>query len=145
MTPLAQSLAKQLVTRPKDRKHSWADPHYIDMLRECLSDIHCFEVSEVNQLIGQLAEALNSPEKANEVIAIAGFLPAPKTWIEYRYRGRRIATLLQEIPQHMMRTEGCQIEKPVIATFFCEEMGMNLGIFSMEDCNRAALAENQIR
>lgn len=145
MTPLAQYLAKQLVARPKDRKHSWSDPRCIDDLREWLSDIHCFEVSEVNSLIGELTTAMHTQEKADEIIAERRFLPAPKTWIEYRYKGRRIATLLQEIPQHMVGTEGRQIEKPVIATFFCEEMGMNLGIFSMADSNRAALAENQIR
>ena len=78
MTPLAQYLAKQLVARPKDRKHSWSDARCIDDLREWLSDIHCFEVSEVNPLIGELTTAMHTQEKADEIIAERRFLPAPK-------------------------------------------------------------------
>ena len=133
MTPLAQYLAKQLVARPKDRKHSWSDPRRIDDLREWLSDIHCFEVTEVNSLIGELTTAMHTQEKTDEIIAERRFLPAPKTWIEYRYKGRRIATLLQEIPEEKLRS----VQKPAIATFFCEEMALPLGIIPMAGPDRA--------
>jgi hypothetical protein len=146
VTPLAQYLAKQLVARPKDRKHSWSDPRCIDDLREWLSDIHCFEVLEVNSLIGELITAMHTQEKADEIIAERRFLPAPKTWIEYRYRGRRIAILLQEIPQEKLRpVDGIRIEKPAIAMFFCEEMAMNLGVIPMAGSGRAVATKNQIQ
>ena len=146
MPPLAQYLAKQLVARPKDRKHTWSDPRCIGDLREWLSDIHCFEVSEVNSLIGELITAMPTQEKADEIIAERRFLPAPKTWIEYRYKGRRIATLLQEIPEEKLRPVDGIFEKPAIAMFFCEEMAMDLGVIPMAGSGRAVVAtKNQIQ
>lgn len=90
---------------------------------------------------------MHTQEKADEIIAERRFLPAPKTWIEYRYKGRRIATLLQEVPQEKLPpNDGVRIEKPAIATFFCEETAMDLGIIPMAGSGRAVVAiKNQIQ
>src|SRR5262245_13627020 len=90
---------------------------------------------------------MHTQEKTDEIIAERRFLPAPKTWIEYRYKGRRIATLLQEIPQEKLRpVDDIRIEKPAIATFFCEEMAMDLAIMPMAGSGEAIVDnKNQIQ
>jgi hypothetical protein len=123
MTPLASYLAKQLIARPKHRENIWVDPHNIHMLRECIDDIHCFEVTACLPMLSELATAFRR-DKAYDSDALFeqfAFLPAPKTWIEWVHgSGNRIAVHLEQVPE----------KDEAIATLFCEMMATNLGLLS---------------
>lgn len=106
MTPLASRLAKQLVA-PRNQ----ADPYWRlnkNLLKKCLSDIHCFEVTEALQMVPELKRTIEDrfgkvlsesdikPEQS-EFIGQLVFLPAPKTWIEYKHSSVwRIGLLVEE-------------------------------------------------
>jgi hypothetical protein len=108
MTPLAAFLAKQIISRPKHREPFWRDENTIKRLDASLSDIHCFEVSECFEMMLDLvAKFLYDRDafKVEELFADYGFLPAPKTWIEWRdshhsnpnHRGIRVGILFEQI------------------------------------------------
>lgn len=89
MTPLAMAITKQLTLPIKDRT-------FDDKcgLLDRMSDIHCFEVSEVFEAIRNVAFSIgNNPEFSK--IKTFAFLPAPRTWIEYKFEnGDREGVLL---------------------------------------------------
>lgn len=94
MTPLATYLAKQLILPPKKRHRFWAK--HTDLLREKLADIHCFEVTEILDL----AQELSATGKGHMegLLSVYGFLPAPKTWIEWQPPSPpRHALLLEQV------------------------------------------------
>ncbi|MCB1476608.1 MAG: hypothetical protein H6883_07115 [Rhodobiaceae bacterium] len=91
MTPLAHKIAAQL-TMPK-AKRTIKDG--CDLLSR-MGDVHCFEVTDVFDAAPALSLNLISRGMVPEVLA---FLPAPKTWIEWRFDdGGRQAFLLIETP-----------------------------------------------
>lgn len=87
MTPLAYRFAKRL-TLPIKKRERVVVGNAIDEFR----DIHCFECSEINQI---LVEA----DHKTRVAAWSGelFLPAPRTWIEWDQPDHRLAVLLTEV------------------------------------------------
>lgn len=99
MTPLAAFLAKQIISRPKHRETFWREESTVKQLEYSLSDIHCFEVSEcVDVMLDLVTKFLYDRDayKVEELFADYGFLPAPKTWIEWRDRGVRLAVLFEQ-------------------------------------------------
>ena len=106
MTPLAHQLAKQLLLRPQDRQHSWVVPQNSQFLRSALEGIHCFEVTEclpLTEEIQRLAAraAKQSEEHLDAMFGSYTFLPAPKTWLEWRQPSQlapRTALLVEQIP-----------------------------------------------
>lgn len=121
MTPLAAYLAKQIVARPKHREHIWAEPQNLKILRSAIEDIHCFEVTNILPMLVEFKDTfLRQPERTESLFETYSFLPAPKTWIEWRHgSGNRVAVLVEEL------TEGA-----AGVTFFCEMMATNLGQIS---------------
>ena len=106
MTPLAHKIVRELTLPKKDRTFMDAG-HILPRMR----DIHCFEISAVQSLVGKMAQDLkrrcliaHQPELAHlsdeeweqgkwtvpdwktwrwiEPNTRMGFLPAPRTWIE---------------------------------------------------------------
>jgi hypothetical protein len=98
VTPLAYKLAKQLVLPVKRREPFWAAN--FPNLRRALTDIHCFEVSAAIPMIEELASSTSSmsEDQCDAFFGRMCFLPAPKTWLEWRHPGvgQRIALLLTE-------------------------------------------------
>jgi hypothetical protein len=83
MTPLAHKLAKFLIDRKARKGTFWEDNS--SRLRSALDDIHCFEVTEIVPHLPQMIAALRQDtSKASSVFETYSFLPAPKTWIEYK-------------------------------------------------------------
>jgi hypothetical protein len=70
-----------------------------------MADIHCFEVSEVFELVDDLGqkwhEAMTGKDglykDGNVIEKTFAFLPAPKTWIEWRSETGRTGVLLSEV------------------------------------------------
>ena len=89
MTPLAMLIVKDLTLPLKDRSR-------LDYgrLSKQMDDVHCFEISDIFDAAYELGrEAFARGELADEQT----FLPAEKTWIEYRLTdGNRAGCLLQE-------------------------------------------------
>jgi hypothetical protein len=92
MTPLANAIMKELLL-PEDRK-TFEDR---DNLMHKLSDAHTFEISQINEVVDDLhqrmAWSLTKPDgtldlnREGEGILqgnVLAFLPAPKTWIEWK-------------------------------------------------------------
>ncbi|MED5545772.1 MAG: hypothetical protein VYD90_11025 [Pseudomonadota bacterium] len=94
MTPLAMRIVRELALPVKDRTFN-------DQcgLMQRMDDVHCFEVSDVFDLAQDLAlnlhKAWNKDGYASDA-GVLGFLPAPKTWIEWTRGGYREAVLLEE-------------------------------------------------
>lgn len=125
MTPLAAYLANQVVARQKHREHIWVEPKNVEQLRDALFDCHFFEVTQCLPIVKEIAGALaNRPEnEADEIYGTYSFLPAPKTWIEWKHgSGNRIAVLLEQLPIH---------DKSVRATMYCDRIATNLGQISL--------------
>lgn len=76
MTPLAHRIVKELTLPIKDRKLE----DTAGLLKR-MSDIHCFDTSEVFEAAWSLASEMN--ENRAKIGPLA-FLPAPRTWIEWR-------------------------------------------------------------
>jgi len=94
MTPLAHRIAKEL-TLPKARRTFRDGAGILDRL----DDVHCFELSEVFETCGNLAERLaNDVGRAGRMVGEnLFFLPAPRTWLEWRGEdGSRQGVLLIE-------------------------------------------------
>lgn len=88
MTPLAYSVMKQILAFPE------RSPYRSEML-STMADVHFFECTAVQEAAeGLMFDFANRPDE----IGTLAFLPAPKTWIEYkgRHEGHRLAFLLQE-------------------------------------------------
>lgn len=91
MTPLAHSYLKRLI-RKEDV--SGGDPK---ALWKLLQDIHCFEISEALPMIDLLGEVQSKTDNPDIVFKDKSFLPAPKTWIEWRnYFGRMAVLFIDE-------------------------------------------------
>lgn len=95
MTPLAHRIVRELA-RPANQRSTEHD-------RACLlgkmDDVHCFELSAVVQAASAIA---GSFRKALSSGAHFAFLPAPKTWIEWKIYGPgmpggRIGLLLERL------------------------------------------------
>lgn len=89
MTPLAMRIARELTLPLNERTFNDRCG-----LLGMMDDIHCFDITEVAAVsceLGQLFRDKGIPAEAE-------FLPAPKTWIEYRdpSHGYRIGALLLE-------------------------------------------------
>lgn len=93
MTPLAHSIAKQALLPARKRKLVFEKQEIVDPA-SLVSDIHCFECTEVFDL----ACDLNDSGRLTELGSERFFLPAPRTWIEHRYKGTRTAWLISEDP-----------------------------------------------
>lgn len=93
MTPLAHRIVKELTLPLKDRTFNDAGG-----LLKKMSDIHCFDMSAVDEVVFDLATQFrNEPAKMAGRLA---FLPAPKTWIEIADREKcnaRTGVLLEEV------------------------------------------------
>jgi hypothetical protein len=74
MTPIAHYLAKQ-VSLPR-RERTIVDPALLDLVE----DIHCFEVTEIQELVMDLVE---DAETTSRIDTKRLFLPAPRTWLEW--------------------------------------------------------------
>lgn len=87
MTPLAQQIVREL-TLPKDRRTIEDRCGLLSMM----DDIHCFEITDVLPLVIQCLTSIARGGGMDEALA---FLPAPKTWIEWRlHDGSRVGYLL---------------------------------------------------
>lgn len=93
MTPLANRIVRE-ITLPLKRR-SFRDD---GQLLGGMSDIHCFDVSEVEPLSKQLIMSGFDwgEEKLYAAARVSSFLPAPKTWIEWREDDGRIGALLAQ-------------------------------------------------
>jgi hypothetical protein len=99
MTPLAAYLAKQLVARPKHREGVWRDPKTIGDLRFALEDIHCFDITQCDELIFDFMQLYKRPDASAALFDKLGFLPAPKTWLEWKdSNNNRVAMLIRQVP-----------------------------------------------
>lgn len=87
MTPLALQIVRQL-TLPLHHRTIEDRCGLLGMM----DGIHCFEITEVLPLAAQICTGIVRNGGAHET---GGFLPAPKTWIEWRNPGgERVGTLL---------------------------------------------------
>lgn len=89
MTPLAQRIVRELTLPVKDRT-------FEDRcgLLQRMDGIHCFEITEVLPLITDVLRKLYRSPLAPELF----FLPAPKTWVEWRDEyGGRSGCLLEHV------------------------------------------------
>ncbi|TXI87765.1 MAG: hypothetical protein E6Q40_04515 [Cupriavidus sp.] len=89
MTPLAHRIVKERTLPIRER--SFNDQ---SGLLQRMDDIHCFEATEIFPLALQLAADLITRE---EWLPDTAFLPAPRTWIEFRSNGERTGVLLEDI------------------------------------------------
>jgi hypothetical protein len=87
MTPLLHRIAKELTLPPKDRTFD----DKAGLLQK-LSDVHCFEITEIDELAAQLGAEYPRYGAPDELM----FLPAPKTWIELRTNYGRQGYLVEE-------------------------------------------------
>jgi hypothetical protein len=118
MTPLAAYLAKQLTARPKHREGIWRDPAVIPDLRKALEDIHCFEVTDCWALLTDMMKRWREGNY-EPLFEKFGFLPAPKTWMEWRITGGsglRRAVCLMTNPD-LMDVEGVMRETVGVSLF----------------------------
>lgn len=103
MTPLAQKITRESTLLKRDRTFS---DH--DSLIKRMDDIHCFEVTDVYQLAFDLASDV---ERICDG-PLTSFLPAPKTWIEWRSGpGERYGLLIEQkdIVCDLVRTTGAYL------------------------------------
>lgn len=90
MTPLAHQLARYLTVPIKRRPEVWRGPE----LGLLLNDIHCFEVTDVLDLAGEICRT--AVGRVGSVLGDRLFLPAPRTWLEAIVDGARYAYLLEK-------------------------------------------------
>lgn len=131
MTPLAMYLTKQLIAPRKDRRDSWADDQQRAVLRTKLTDIHCFEITEVLGLMREVHDALDAKGKDEfyNTMGKFGFLPAPKTWIEWRMRdGTRQSVHLEQIDE----TATPSNDATIAINWFCRESSAYVGALTSD-------------
>lgn len=98
MTPIAHGVAKEALVKARKRKPIWdADANQNIEPDSIVSDIHCFECTEVFDLACDLADS----GRLKKILDDRIFLPAPKTWIEHKGENGRTAWLLTEKPFSM--------------------------------------------
>lgn len=103
MTPLAQSLARQLVKPIAQRAGPWRTEQGSKLLSAALDDTHFFEVSAVKPLVDVIdASILKDGDFGRSRSAMEDylFLPAPNTWIEWNTADGRIALHLSAVGDH---------------------------------------------
>lgn len=89
MTPLAQQIANDFARPARQREFK----DQCDLQRRIL-DAHCFDVSEVFDAAADMTEGLYARGKTAR--GVSTFLPAPKTWLEWRYsNGAREGVLFE--------------------------------------------------
>lgn len=98
MTPLAHLITKQLTLPVRERIEDAADSNVAGTdfrLYAQMADVHCFDLTEVRDMMCDLAYKLAD---SSQGIGPLGFLPAPKTWIEWDESSRcgRSGFLLEE-------------------------------------------------
>ncbi|WP_153003941.1 hypothetical protein, partial [Aureimonas ureilytica] len=79
-----------------------------------MSDIHCFEITEVLALTREMAAQM----PAYGLGETSQFLPAPRTWVEYREGGKRYGMLLEDAENASFRAtmaEGWGSVGPLLA------------------------------
>lgn len=122
MTPLAHRLAKELIagTNPNWSANKAA-------LRESLYGIHCFECTAILPLLNELSiQAARVGEEIERTMGRFGFLPAPKTWIEFiRTKGERIALLAEQ---------SAQDEEICFVTLFWDDFAQPIGTIHLKTC-----------
>jgi len=124
MTPLAAFLAKQTISRPKHREPFWRDEANVRTLERSLSDIHCFEVTEcVEVMLDMVTKFIHDRDafKVEELFAEYGFLPAPKTWIEWRDKGISLGVLFEQVDDFRAK-----------ATFYHQNKAAPAGFISLK-------------
>ncbi|CAB4167149.1 hypothetical protein UFOVP860_3 [uncultured Caudovirales phage] len=94
MTPLAHAIVKDGLLPPRTRS-------FIDKagVLARMDDIHCFEVTEVVDVARSLVSPDGAPwrpERFSGMATETSFLPAPKTWLEWRRGDIRSGALLIE-------------------------------------------------
>lgn len=85
MTPLAERIVRRCMNDLKDHNTPfWREHHRVYL--KSMSDIHCFDLTQATELIGDLLDQLHEMEEnsRNEIYKNQVFLPAQKTWIEFR-------------------------------------------------------------
>ncbi|TIV65184.1 MAG: hypothetical protein E5V86_12835 [Mesorhizobium sp.] len=87
MTPLAQRLVRQAIGDPSDETIPDRDG-----LGTYLLEAHCFEISEIWAAARELSE---DPKFVPDDLT-ASFLPAPLTWLEFKFFESRIGFLIIE-------------------------------------------------
>lgn len=94
MTPLAQRIAKELALPRAER--TFVDNCQI--LRR-FDEVHCFECSEVFEISCDLTASFLELSEAGggDRIGRLAFLPAPRTWLEWRNGAGRTGVLLEEV------------------------------------------------
>jgi hypothetical protein len=131
MTPLAAYLAKQMVERPKHREGVWRDPKNVASLRKTLDNIHCFEISRCMSLISDTQHRLRKAgkEASDGLFATFGFLPAPKTWIEWKLLGSemRLAVLLTDSGSMQRDYESDRVEGTALVTLMGRQSAATMG------------------
>lgn len=88
MTPMAYRIVKELTLPAKRRTFK----DYAGLV-PLMADMHCFELSEVIDSIESLAADLKRRPGAADTLA---FLPAPRTWLEWKIGGVRRGIFLEE-------------------------------------------------
>lgn len=97
MTPLAHRLAKRVLdvkTRSQKERES---------LRGALCDAHFFEVSKIMPLVEDLLEKWEAIPSQILPFEKFDFLPAPKTWLEFKDVNQRWAFVLSDGPQNSVQ------------------------------------------
>lgn len=92
MTPLAASIVKQKILSPKAREKNY------EAVLPLMEDFHCFEITEIGPVIEDLTSKFMTDVPISEAMPSGLretiFLPAPRTWIEWKEDGHRSATYL---------------------------------------------------
>jgi hypothetical protein len=96
MTPLAHHITRLLAEPIKKRPHNFQQQAHV--IRELMNDVHFFEITEIQEVIFELQATLGKvgTDLADEAIGARAFLPAPRTWIEWKAHGERQAVLCIE-------------------------------------------------
>lgn len=91
MTPLAMRITKELFELKRNR--TFVDP--VGLLGK-LDDVHCFELSQVDEIIDEFGWQLS---RQPQQVGSLAFLPAPRTWLEVRNKRKdyRFGILLEEV------------------------------------------------
>lgn len=124
MTPLAKKIVEQLTLPQKKRVSMEADG--ADIIHR-MDDVHCFEMSAVDDIIYDLQEKLLDDYHRNGGLNIGelAFLPAQKTWIERHLGGSRRTGWL------LISDESCTADCRVIGAMFDNPFYPGLASFDM--------------
>lgn len=131
MTPLAQRVAREMLLPV--RRRSFDDQ--CGLLNR-LSDMHCFEVTDVIGLANDLAQQY--PDYGRPLPAT--FLPAPRTWVEWRVDGVRTALFFEQAGLGsdiaVYRVRGWNTKFDAEKWFFANEQNLILPLQGSESLER---------